>query len=327
MEPRSTDDLKVLPEGCISNILSLTSPPDACRSSVVSSVFRSAADSDSVWERFLPSDIQQILCSSVPLSLPTFSSKKELFLHLCDNPLLIDNGTKTFMLEKSSGKKSYMIGAKELSIIWGDSPEYWNWRSLSEARFSEVAELLKVRWLEIHGKMKTKMLSPKTNYGAYIVIKFVEGCYGLDRISAVVSLKFLGGGAACSHSVFFDPDGSRKRQHEAVCKRTRELFLRNRDRRGWIGEIFGNRGPTERIEEIVRTRVLKLSSWQQREKQFPRERKDGWLEIEMGDFFNGSEEDEEVEMSLMEVRGDHWKSGLIIQGIELRPKETRLNIE
>ncbi|KAJ4957167.1 hypothetical protein NE237_013950 [Protea cynaroides] len=59
MERRSTDDLNVLPEGCISNILSLTSPSDACRSSVVSSVFRSAADSNSVWERFLPSDIHR----------------------------------------------------------------------------------------------------------------------------------------------------------------------------------------------------------------------------------------------------------------------------
>ncbi|XP_042505590.1 F-box protein At2g02240-like [Macadamia integrifolia] len=126
MEEGSTVDLYILPEGCISNIISLTSPRDACRSSVISSVFRSATDSDSVWERFLPSDYQQILSSSVSPYLLLFSSKKELYLHLCNNPLLIDRGTKTLALEKCSGRKCYMIGAKELSIVWGDTPSYWN---------------------------------------------------------------------------------------------------------------------------------------------------------------------------------------------------------
>lgn len=80
-----------LPVDCVSTILSLTSPLDVCRSSLVSTSFQSAADSDVVWESFLPSDYSNIVSRIIaPLK---FSSKKELFLRLC-NPIFIDDGTK-----------------------------------------------------------------------------------------------------------------------------------------------------------------------------------------------------------------------------------------
>lgn len=80
-----------LPDGCVSTILSFTSPKDAARSSLVSTTFQSAAESDVVWERFLPSDYLDIVSRSIaPLK---FSSKKELFLHLCD-PIFLDGGRK-----------------------------------------------------------------------------------------------------------------------------------------------------------------------------------------------------------------------------------------
>ncbi|KAL2325287.1 hypothetical protein Fmac_024345 [Flemingia macrophylla] len=43
-----------LPEGCVATILAHTTPKDACRLSLVSKIFRSAAESDAAWERFLP---------------------------------------------------------------------------------------------------------------------------------------------------------------------------------------------------------------------------------------------------------------------------------
>lgn len=43
-----------------------------------------------------------------------------------------------------------------------------------------------------------------------------------------------------------------------------------------------------------------------------------WLEIELGSFY--TELDEEVRMCLKEVKGVHLKGGLIVDGIELRPK-------
>ncbi|KAJ4969518.1 hypothetical protein NE237_016219 [Protea cynaroides] len=213
MEQGSTVDLYVLPERYISKILSLTSPQDACRSSVVSSVFQSAADSDSVWERFLPTDYQQILSSLVSPFPFVFSSKKELYLYLCNNPVLIDNGTKTFALEKCSGKKCYMIGAKELSIVWGDTPQYWNWRPFPESRFSEVAELMKVCWLVVHGRMETRLLSPSTTYVAYLVFKFSDSAYGFGLPPAEVSVKLAAaGGGEEVKEVYLDPIGRHRRQ-------------------------------------------------------------------------------------------------------------------
>ncbi|KAK4424585.1 F-box protein PP2-B15 [Sesamum alatum] len=69
-----------MPEDCLSHVLSFASPTDACRSSAVSAAFRDAADSDLVWENFLPSDYPEIISRSV--SPVEFSSKKDLFRRL-----------------------------------------------------------------------------------------------------------------------------------------------------------------------------------------------------------------------------------------------------
>ncbi|KAI3915626.1 hypothetical protein MKX01_015451 [Papaver californicum] len=307
-------DFNNLPEGCISSILSLTSARDACRSCLVSSAFKSAAESDALWDVFLPKDYKEIIarCSSSSSS-PTdssssginFSSKKELYYRLCNEPLLIDGGRKSFALEKWSGKKCFMLGAKELFIIWGNTPKYWRWREYPGSRFAEVAELLAVCWLEFSGKVETRLLSPKTLYAAYLVLKFVEGAYGFDHPPAESIVKVVGGaggsssGASGERSVYLDPDGSRRRQLQVAPHRI-----------GLIRRRFGH---------ILRP-APSMSRW---EGQFPQERNDGWMEIEMGHFYNDGEEDSEgseVQMSLREIKGGHWKSGLIIQGIEIRPK-------
>ncbi|KAF8369753.1 hypothetical protein HHK36_032223 [Tetracentron sinense] len=286
-------DFQVLPDECISNIISrtLTSPGDACRSSLVSSIFKSIADSDLVWEKFLPSDLKEIISRSV--STVVSSSKKELFLRLCNHPILIDDGKKSFSIEKWSGGKCYMVAARELTIIWGDTPVYW--------RFSDVAELLDVCWLEIHGKMDTRMLSMKTTYAAYLVFKFRESTYGFSCQPVEVSVRLVGGGGREWHTMYMDPDGCLKRQHQSYKGQVRHIRIRS-------SHLLKN--PT-------------LTPWIHCERQFPQERGDGWMEIEMGEFFNDRGEDGEVEMSLTEVKDGNWKSGLLIQGIELRPKESK----
>lgn len=51
------------------------------------------------------------------------------------------------------------------------------------------------------------------------------------------------------------------------------------------------------------------------------ERTDGWMEIELGSFYNdGCDDNKNVKMSLKEVKGAHLKGGLIVEGIEIRPK-------
>ncbi|KAK1283702.1 Serine/threonine-protein kinase [Acorus calamus] len=55
----------------------------------------------------------------------------------------------------------------------------------------------------------------------------------------------------------------------------------------------------------------------------PHWRGDGWMEVEMemGEFYVENGAEGEVDMSLTEVHGGQWKKGLIVLGIEVRPKE------
>ncbi|GLT87651.1 hypothetical protein SLE2022_057720 [Rubroshorea leprosula] len=82
-------DFRALTADCLAVIISLTSPLDACRLSLVSPFFNSVASSDAVWVKFLPTDYQNL----VP-ALPSVSSLKDLYLSLCDHPVLIEDGKK-----------------------------------------------------------------------------------------------------------------------------------------------------------------------------------------------------------------------------------------
>ncbi|CAA3012818.1 Hypothetical predicted protein [Olea europaea subsp. europaea] len=53
--------------------------------------------------------------------------------------------------------------------------------------------------------------------------------------------------------------------------------------------------------------------------QVPHLRKDGWKEIKLGDFFNEGGDEGNVEMRLFETKKLHWKFGLLVKGIEVRP--------
>uniref|UniRef100_A0A5B7BDD5 Putative F-box protein PP2-B10-like n=1 Tax=Davidia involucrata TaxID=16924 RepID=A0A5B7BDD5_DAVIN len=296
---RALVDFYLLPEGCIANVLSLTSPRDACRLSLVASTFRSAAESDAVWERFLPSDYHGILARAVDSSPPlVFMSKKDLYLRLCDHPLIIDKGTKSFSLEKWSGRKCYMLAARDLTIVWGDTPKFWRWISLPESRFTEVAVLIDVCWLEICGKIKTCMLSPDTTYAAYLVFKSTAGAYGF-QYQPVEGSVGTSGGKGETRTFYLVPDGGQGQRHR------NQLIPR---RIGLFNRAFN----------MLRQQV---SVPRESNGQNPKERGDGWMEVELGEYVNKGGEDGELKMSLMEVKGGGWKSGLIVQGIEIRPKE------
>ncbi|XP_059287305.1 F-box protein SKIP3-like [Lycium ferocissimum] len=79
-----------LPEGCISEILSLRLLKDVARSSTVSQTFMSATESDIVWEKFLPSDYEDIIPRLD--SFMVSDSKKELYFSLSNSPILLDGG-------------------------------------------------------------------------------------------------------------------------------------------------------------------------------------------------------------------------------------------
>ncbi|XP_054815042.1 F-box protein PP2-B11-like [Prosopis cineraria] len=78
----------------------------------------------------------------------------------------------SFSLDKESGKKCYMIGARGLGVLWGPDLRYWNYHSAQESRFPEVAELNQVWWFEVKGAFNTKLLSSKTTYDVFFIFQF-----------------------------------------------------------------------------------------------------------------------------------------------------------
>ncbi|KAB5513812.1 hypothetical protein DKX38_027718 [Salix brachista] len=345
MERSGELPLNELPEGCIANALSFTTPLDVARLAAVSPMFKSAAISNVVWERFLPSDVEHILSTSPAgsLLLESVSSKRELYFSLCDNPVLVDNGRRvfagpfdseaifysliktervlkfpknlavnngtrlshwrdeneslcgtgkeSFSLEKKSGKKRYMLSAMDLVITWSHTPRYWKWNSNPASRFPEVAELITVCWLEIRGKINTSMLSPSILYTANLVFKFSIEAYGLDDQPVEVAMK-LDGDKICAQTVCWNEERRRGQQFRTA------------------------RRPVDLFNFSCRRYVPARES----DGHYPKRRGDGWLEIELGDFFCMEGEDGELEMRVFDGT-NYWKHGLIVEGIEIRPKE------
>ena len=79
-------EIERLPEELLVAVISLTSPPDACRVAAVSGAFRPAADSDAVWSCFLPRDLPRFADGELPCG-PL--SNKALFRRLSDQPALL----------------------------------------------------------------------------------------------------------------------------------------------------------------------------------------------------------------------------------------------
>ncbi|CAI9270719.1 unnamed protein product [Lactuca saligna] len=281
------DFFQSLPEGFVAAALALTSPRDVSRLSSINSVFRSAAQWDSVWENFTPPEyLKETADGGAVLS------KKEVYLRLCDHPVIIDEGNKSFWLDKRSGKKCYMLAARQLSIASSDSPNCWKWTQTPESRFTEVAELVSVSLLEIIGKISTSIFSPDTTYVALLVFKTTSKAYGFEYQPVEVCIGFHGDRSR-TRMVYLDPEAGRRRGL--------------RSRRG-IG-MFSKGG-------FANLDVVPPPS----KENGPKQREDGWFEIEIGEYFNGGGDAAEMELSVAEVNGGNWKTGLVIEGIEFRPK-------
>ena len=158
-----------------------------------------------------------------------------------------------------------------------------------------MAHLLNVCWLEIHGKIESRMLSPKTNYAAYLIFKLDEASRGLSAPVQEASVSV--GGHESKHIVRVQPEDAERPRVPAVYRR----FFR-------------------RMVNFVSSEES-VSALSSAETRLPTSRADGWMEVEMGEFFNENGEDGEVDLCLMEVKGGHWKSGLTVLGIEVRPKK------
>ncbi|XAR56166.1 hypothetical protein NMG60_11036527 [Bertholletia excelsa] len=83
-------------------------------------------------------------------------------------------------VDSNSNSNCFKLDARQLSITWSDDDRYWCWTSLSESSDTciEVAELLNVCWLEIHGKFKMENLSPGILYEVVFIVMLKDPAYG-----------------------------------------------------------------------------------------------------------------------------------------------------
>lgn len=126
------------------------------------------------------------------------------------------------------------------------------------------------------------------------MIKITDRSYGLDLIPSEISVGLRGTNQVRAGTAYLSQRDSRKKQMESLLYGNRTQAMKSRVANGGGGE-----DPTA-----------------------PVERKDGWLEIELGDFLIGDhhDQDQEVNMCLKEVKGYQLKGGIVVQGIEVRPK-------
>ncbi|CAM0913815.1 unnamed protein product [Alopecurus aequalis] len=326
-------EIERLPEELLAAAISLCrSPPDACRAAAVSRAFRPAADSDAVWSRFLPRDLPQFAQGELPCTPP---SKKALFRCLADQPALLPCRLVSMWLDRATGAKCYMLSARALQISWGDTPDYWEWIDLGceevksnkrfgsfqwvswanqssyyllrfhgalchfllysiyvhailyiYDRFLEAAKLLGVWWLEIRGKINSMMLSHNLTYAAYMVFKLADD--GFDLLDFPFQEASVSAGS------------DSKRQ---VCLQS---YMEVGDDGVPLKHILTSSDPTYHHPEVPLTDDIIL----------PRKRADGWIEVELGDFYNEEGYNDEVSFRLIETK--EWKHGLVVWGIEIR---------
>ncbi|KAK4482532.1 hypothetical protein RD792_009691 [Penstemon davidsonii] len=140
--------------------------------------------------------------------------------------------------------------------------------------------------------MQLQMLSPQTKYAAYLVFKlggdlFPEGI-NLD-CSAKASIKLVKENSAIETK-----------------KETNIVYIVT---------------PTAHTNQYTRRRRRSVHATDAIEGRFSQKRLDGWMELELGEFFVGEEDEGEVEMELLETEHVKWKSALFVEGIEIRPRD------
>ncbi|XP_074345324.1 putative F-box protein PP2-B12 [Apium graveolens] len=281
-----TKGMNALPQDLIEEIVSRTSPAHTCgKLSLLSKSFRSAAESNNVWERFLPLDIisrrtvQNQRWYNDPWkqigsdTLRHFPAKKDLYFFLCDNPLYIDNGAMYIWLDKLSGNKCFHIGPMSLTLGHLDG---WKNSWLCKAqRFNRVPGL--EQNLEIEGKISTSLLSQNTTYTAYLLFDFTTSCWfkGFRKIELL--------------ETFVGIDGYGESDNRRV-------------------NIPAHRLKYDKPAEFIGPLVL---------------RKDGLYELELGNYLNKQGgENRELRMRLREVRNKDSKGGILVLGIEIRPSSS-----
>jgi len=138
--------LSELPEDVLTSIFGHTSPWDAMRLAGVCSSFKRAAESNTLWQSFLPCDYETVL-AAVGSENPT---KKEIVMSLVDG-VFLDFGMQKYMLLPRSRGVCRKLSVAAMDVAWGQDMRFWRWEQSRSSCFGKVAHLLAVCWLEVTG--------------------------------------------------------------------------------------------------------------------------------------------------------------------------------
>ncbi|OAY42822.1 F-box protein PP2-A15 [Manihot esculenta] len=141
-----------IPESCVACVFTYLTPPEICNLARLNRAFRGAASSDSVWEKKLPPNYQDLLALLPPERYQNLS-KKDIFA-LLSRPIPFDEGNKEVWLDRVTGRVCMSISAKGMAITGIEDRRYWNWVPTEESRFHVVAYLQQIWWFEVDGIVK-----------------------------------------------------------------------------------------------------------------------------------------------------------------------------
>ncbi|PWA65582.1 protein kinase-like domain, Phloem protein 2-like protein [Artemisia annua] len=120
-----------------------------------------------IWEPKVPKDYKELLLMSQTPEKHTIERKKDLY-DLFLKGIILQNGKVYFSIGRN-GERNEMISSR--SFLDKNSSSICQWRSISESRFSIVAEI-NMSELKIHIKIKTQNLSPGVNYRVHLIFRF-----------------------------------------------------------------------------------------------------------------------------------------------------------
>ncbi|KAL1548365.1 putative F-box protein PP2-B12 [Salvia divinorum] len=92
---------------------------------------------------------------------------------------------QSYLEDERNAKKSYMVGAKDVIITFGNDSGNWEWR-FDDDDFREVAELRSSWTLDVGAKMGAGLLKARSVYAAYLVYKLTETAEGLESAKGII---------------------------------------------------------------------------------------------------------------------------------------------
>ncbi|XP_062029404.1 putative F-box protein PP2-B12 [Rosa rugosa] len=272
------------PEECLVDIISFTTPTDVCRLSSISRSFKMAGEADEVWEKFLPPqhDIDTILSQSTSASTSAAAAE----FKVSKKELYLALCDKSVLID--NGKMIFFL-------------EKWSGKKC----YMISARALYIVWAEEKSNQYwTWICLPESRFKDVV---YLESVYWIE-MHGRIDMRML------SSSTLY--------KAYLVYKLT--------------AEAYGLKAPVQVATQVGHYGLgygdLAIEIYENRQKGFlypakqvsgvrsPKERVDGWLEIELGEFLCQGEDDSQVDMICVEIDDLCWKKGLVVEGIEVRPE-------